>query len=565
MRFCPTRIYTAAVYAGLLVFLGAGCARVRKSVDATPPDPNETPTLPAAADIATEERIAALSHFAAGLSHEINAAPKEALEEFWQSLLLDPTNYELALDVSRRLLSEGQKERALVLLKSTAEKPTAPGAVFTWMALAHLQCGQTNEAIIANERALKKSPENFAAYQNLTQIYLQTGQTNQAIKVLDRAATAPNTSPEFVVILAETLLRMQRDDVMPDDISRQKILALLERAWGSKTDNPIVLQKIGDMYLAFGEVAKAVPPYEKLLVDFPTAPGIKEKLANVYLRTNNKEKAAEYFEKLRQERPTDPLNHYLLGSIAFEARDAGKAEEFFETAMKLNPEFEPIYYDLAGAKISLNKNEEAVSILEKARSKFKLNFVLEYYSGLAKSALHKYAEAVSHFTSAELIAKSGDANRLNAQFYFQLGASHERAGNIADSVKAFRKALELKPGFADALNYVGYMWAERGENLDEAHSMIKKAVELEPDNAAFLDSYAWVLHKLDRPKEALEQMLKAISHSEKADPTLLDHLGDIHAQLKDFEKAREAWSKSLALEPNEKIQLKLQESTGKAP
>jgi tetratricopeptide (TPR) repeat protein len=101
------------------------------------------------------------------------------------------------------------------------------------------------------------------------------------------------------------------------------------------------------------------------------------------------------------------------------------------------------------------------------------------------------------------------------------------------------------------------MWAERGVNLPQAREMIQKAVKLEPKNAAFLDSLGWVLFKMDKPKEALPYLLKALENSEEPDSTLYDHLGDIYSSLHETAKAREAWLKAINIEPNEEIQKKL--------
>ena len=101
------------------------------------------------------------------------------------------------------------------------------------------------------------------------------------------------------------------------------------------------------------------------------------------------------------------------------------------------------------------------------------------------------------------------------------------------------------------------MWAERGMKLEKARELIEKALKAEPKNAAYLDSLAWVLFKLDRPKEALPYVLQSIKLNEQPDATLYDHLGDIYAALKQMDKAREAWRKSLSLEPNEEIRKKL--------
>ena len=57
--------------------------------------------------------------------------------------------------------------------------------------------------------------------------------------------------------------------------------------------------------------------------------------------------------------------------------------------------------------------------------------------------------------------------------------------------------------------------------------------------------------------------MKAVALSEEPDATLYEHLGDIYAALNDQQNAREAWTKSLAVEPNENIRKKLENVGGK--
>ena len=259
--------------------------------------------------------------------------------------------------------------------------------------------------------------------------------------------------------------------------------------------------------------------------------------------------------------PTNPNLYYLLGSIAYEEKDPTNAVEYFSKTILLNAEFEQAYYDLAGAQINANKPQAALETLAKARKKFQESFVGEFFSSLAYRHMKDYTNAIKHLTSAEVIARVTETNRLNHLFYFQLGAAFERCHNIPEAEKNFRKSLKLNPEFAEALNYLGYMWAERGENLTEAREMIEKAVKLEPKNAAYLDSMGWVLFKMGKAEEALDYLRKSIDNSEEPDATLFDHLGDCYLALQQSDKAREAWRKSLAIEPNEQIQKKLGESS----
>ena len=49
----------------------------------------------------------------------------------------------------------------------------------------------------------------------------------------------------------------------------------------------------------------------------------------------------------------------------------------------------------------------------------------------------------------------------------------------------------------------------------------------------------------------MKHVLKSIELNDEPDATLYDHLGDIYSALHEPRKAREAWEKSLAIEPNE--------------
>jgi tetratricopeptide (TPR) repeat protein len=176
---------------------------------------------------------------------------------------------------------------------------------------------------------------------------------------------------------------------------------------------------------------------------------------------------------------------------------------------------------------------------------------------MAYNQQKEYTNALQHFTTAEILAKNSDPQRLTDGFYFQLGATCERVGDYAQAEKYFESSLKLAPDAPETLNYLGYMWADRGEKLDQARDYIAKALKIEPKNAAYLDSMAWVLYKLNEPKPALDYALKAIQFSEEEDATLYEHVGDIYKALGQKDKARQAWSKSISLEANDSVRKKL--------
>ena len=545
----------------LAAFIWSGCASFssRKAAKITIP---ETRVVQVKEDAETQRRIEALSRFAAGVHYEITDDQKSATEQYYQAALADLKNEELVIDVSGRLIRDGKSPEAITLLnKAAMEQKKEAGRIYALLGLAYLQTGKTNEAVTANKEAIKRAPDNLAAYQNLAGMHLQAGRTNEAKEVLLRAAARTNASPEFLIGTADILARYQRQNLFTAEENKKQTLKLLDAAAAQNPENPIVMQRIGDLYMLHSEPTKAEPIYLALMKRFPGIPGLRERLANIYIRLDRNADAEKLLQEISRENPTDPATYFFLGSIAYEAKDYDKAAENYETALKLNPEFEPLYYDLAGVHIARQQPAEALALLGRARAKFKLSFVLEFYSGIAEGMMENWKEALSRLTSAEVLARTSEPNRLNHLFYYQLGSVNERSGNIAEAEKQMRKALELSPDYADALNYLGYMWAERGENLDEARSMIEKAVKAEPENEAFLDSMAWVLFKLKRTEEALTWMEKAIAKTEEPDATLYDHLGDIYLELKKVDLARDAYTKALAVKPDDKIKAKLEKLT----
>jgi tetratricopeptide (TPR) repeat protein len=125
---------------------------------------------------------------------------------------------------------------------------------------------------------------------------------------------------------------------------------------------------------------------------------------------------------------------------------------------------------------------------------------------------------------------------------------------VPKAEEAFRRALELNPGSANSLNYLGYMFADRGIHLDESVELIQKALEMEPGNGAYLDSLGWAYYKLSRFDLAEKYLLESVEKV-PTDPAILDHLGDLYSKTGRIEQAQEQWRKALEqwrlLPPNE--------------
>lgn len=548
--------------------LAAGChSPAARAPKAKGEDAGKASTALAVPERSSEKIAQAHAHYAAAVVHDMNDETEAALEEYYKAAADDPADEGLVLEVTRRLIQNKQPEKALELLARAAAQPGASGALYARLGVVYGQLGKTEQAITASKTAISLSPDELAGYQNLFVNYLQNKQEQEALKVLDEAAKRPNVDAEFLVGLSELYLSYATQAPSQREKMNARATATLARAEKLNPPNASLRLKLAEAYNSSGNPEKAAQLYLDLLKKLPDLPLLRErihgKLAGIYLRTSDHTKALEQLEAIVRDDPTNPEAYYYLGYITYTEKKPAQAAEYFSKTILLNPDFPDPYYELALCQINLDKSDEALATLDKARKRFPQNYTLELCTGLAYGRKKDYKQAAERYTAAEVIAKATDPARLDDQFYFQLGATYERLGNYAQAEQYFEKSLKLAPDSAEAQNYLGYMWAEHDTKLEEARALIEKAVKSEPKNAAFLDSLGWVLYKLHQPKEALSYTLKAVELSEEPDATLYDHLGDIYFALNEAQKAREAWTKSLAVEANDQIRKKLENGPAK--
>lgn len=174
----------------------------------------------------------------------------------------------------------------------------------------------------------------------------------------------------------------------------------------------------------------------------------------------------------------------------------------------------------------------------------------------AFAQMDDYPSAIALVKNA-LAAKADDV-----ELQFQLGALHERAGDRKAAEKVFLALLDRNPDHAPSLNYLGYMWAESGDNLKRAEDMLTRAVGQEPENGAYVDSLGWVYYRIGN-LELAEKYLTDATRLLPRDATVHDHLGDVLVKRGDMERALAVYRTAIAIDPeskdNDKIRSKIAE------
>jgi tetratricopeptide (TPR) repeat protein len=155
----------------------------------------------------------------------------------------------------------------------------------------------------------------------------------------------------------------------------------------------------------------------------------------------------------------------------------------------------------------------------------------------------RFSEAAVQYDAAIALFEADHASQWGV--YFSRGVMLERLGRWDEAEADFRKALALFPDQPVVMNYLGYAYVERRENLDEALDLIKRAVAARPYDGFIRDSLGWVFYQLGRYEEAADEMERAVELS-PGDAVLNDHLGDTYWAVGRYREADFQWRRALS-------------------
>jgi len=191
----------------------------------------------------------------------------------------------------------------------------------------------------------------------------------------------------------------------------------------------------------------------------------------------------------------------------------------------------------------MDRVEEAIAVLTKlANARPKLAAVHSSIGDTYRFE-QRFTEATPHYDAA--IALYEEDRPAQWAVYFARGITLERQSRWDEAERDFRKALELFPDQPSVLNYLGYSYVEKRQNLDEALDMIERAVAARPYDGYIRDSLGWVFYRLGRYDDAVREMERAVELM-PVDPVLNDHLGDTYWAVGREREARFQWSRALS-------------------
>jgi tetratricopeptide (TPR) repeat protein len=323
-----------------------------------------------------------------------------------------------------------------------------------------------------------------------------SGLPKSGYDILTLIANSPPPSSQNKVRRLEKLLRLERlhAEQEPGTIGRLEIAETLRR---------------------LGRYAEAADALEGLIAKERNVRSVQVllQLANWHRRAGHNEAARATLREAMRLDPSDGAGQRFLADLLSELGQVDDAVRVLREASKREPA-EPDYDLMLGAILTkFGRNDEAIKLFQ---------------------------SVIKRFGEDERVVKGG---------HEMLSVVYVNQGDYAKGEAELQLVLQRYPDDPGCNNDLGYLYAEQGKNLENAETMIRKALQESPDNEAYLDSLGWVLFKRGKAKEALDPLKRAVERVKEnaeergtnPDTTILEHLGDVHFQLKQLGQARDAW------------------------
>ncbi len=248
-------------------------------------------------------------------------------------------------------------------------------------------------------------------------------------------------------------------------------------------------------------------------------------------------------------RPQFPLAQLLLADVL---SAQNKPEESIAVLAELgsgNPYYWSARLRTAANLDTLERSDEAIAMLKAMAAENPGLVGGDVQLGDILRAKKRFPEAVTAYDEAiRQAAAAGLPERWT--LFYDRGVALERAGQWQRAEGDLLHALELKPDQPLVLNYLGYSWIDRGENLQRGLKMIEKAVELKPEDGYIIDSLGWAHYRMGDYAAAVGYLEKA-TELVPEDPTINDHLGDAYWQTGRLVEARYQWRRALQFGPQQ--------------
>ena len=495
-----------------------------------------------------------------------------AAYDIWQDIIAEDSTYAPALYYLHML------EDDLIASLDYARRAYAADTTNKWYAKSYatslISARKYSQAIPAYRRLIRLSPNDIDAYHALAILYSFNKMPYSAISMLDSAELRIGYHP----YLGEMKLRLLIDtrqynraievgikgvEEQPYDAYARINLAeayeyagrdsmaraTLDAALLIDSTNVEILAASSAYYERKGETRRMLDYEERILAD-ESVP-IEDKLRRIEVFTSNRNFYSQNYIRIggiiQRLAIAYPNNRKVIDCYAehmIALGDIEQASEYLRRHLGNEATTSDHYIGLMQIYHYLDNIDGLIEVLEEAQERYPTDIQIISFAGFLFSEFNLYDLALENFKCGLKVC-SNDEER--SQMWGAIGDLYHEMGKDKRAFKAYGKALGYNPENVLVLNNYAYYLSLLDKDLEFALQMSEKAVNIESNNASYVDTYAWILHRLGRNEEAKKAMIQALSLSAQRQPSLLIHYGDILWALGEKFMADTYWKKAVDL------------------
>jgi tetratricopeptide (TPR) repeat protein len=493
-------------------------------------------------------------HLLLGRLYRLDNDSQKAENELKTAVKLEPDSEEAVTTLALLYTDEGDTAHALQVLSAVPDTGRS-AKLYAALGATYEQRKDYKSAIDAYKRAIQLDRDNLDAIRGLAENLLNDGQIDAA---LDQYKVIADANPED----AQTYLRMS--EIHRRQGKYDQALDDLKKAQAMVPDALEVPYNIAVVYEAQARYDEAIKILQDLLKktekpDSSYSQGDRnnrgifiERLGMVYRDQENYQAAADTFRRMIPLGDDNAKTGYQDVIDTYrEAKQWAQATAAAKEAVQKMPDDRELRMVLDAQLADTGDPDKPLADVRSLLKGTPEDREVYVRLAIMYTRLKRYSDAEEALNKAELLSTKADDKEY---VHFLRGDTYEHEKKYEEAEAEFKKVLAANPQSAVTLNYLGYMNADRGVQLEESLNYIKLAVSLDPTNGAYLDSLGWAYFKLGKFDLAEENLNKAALRM-GSDPTVQDHLGDLFqktGRLKlaaaHWERAVEEWNKTVPAE-----------------
>ena len=312
----------------------------------------------------------------------------DAVASFEKAIAADPKNAHARYYLGYALSMLRRDDESIAAYQKAVElQPDLNVARFN-LGLVLMRQNKAAEAVAAIEPVVKADPKQYAPVFALAEALLATGDAVRAEAQYQAALELNPKSAAAESGLGRALVKQGRlADADPHyrkaaELDTSHIEALLELAslyeqakqtkeaislYQKFPDNAIARERLGELLLESGQAASAIPHLESAVAASATSAN-RYALAMAYITQKEYAKAEAVFtEALKAEPANLPLRMNYARVLREQKKYDAAAQEFYRVA-KSKPDSAEAWSDLVGMLILLERDQQALTALDKVRS-----------------------------------------------------------------------------------------------------------------------------------------------------------------------------------------------------